>query len=174
MRTSEPMILQGRTTLQFSLERRASIDEVQVSPVALRRRAPAHSTGELRVAAAGTPAPTVRGLSSVGLTLADSFHPKWRTSGSGSLHFRTALGFNGFLVDDPQALTGLSYAPQRTRDLLLALSVIGWIAIVALLVFAPRENRARLRSRVAAWRSPELAAHVSERIRDRLESKKSQ
>lgn len=139
--TAEPVALAGRTVVLFTLARDASIVGVQASP-AVRRQEGAQ-TGPLTIADADKPSPRVSGLTSPGLTLADAYHRGWETSGSGGGQFRTFLGFNGFLVDKPTSLSGLSYGPQLTRDLFLVVSAIGWLAILGVWLYYRRRNRPR-------------------------------
>jgi hypothetical protein len=141
VRTTEPVALAGRTEVHVDAVRGASIARVEVRSGTLPRDPNAGST-QPTITAANSTAPTVQDLSSSGLSLADAFHPGWRPSGTSGYHFRTLLGFNGFVIDHPSALTGLSYGPQRTRDLLLLLSLIGWLVIGLLVLFAPRARHA--------------------------------
>ena len=137
--TSNPVLLKGRVTLRMTLRRGASIATVHATPAPSRpARTPA---GSMTISDAGTPSPDVRGLSSRGLTLADAYHTGWGTSGSGATQIRTFPGFNSFVVDQPRELTGVTYGPQRTRDVLIFLGALGWIAIVALIFFGGRVSR---------------------------------
>lgn len=147
--TSQPVALKGRTIVRVSLRRGASIAAVQASPTASRQVTASSGGGALRITAANTPSPRIRGLSSGGLALADAFNADWRTSGSDAIHFRTLLGFNGFLVENPPTLSGLAYGGQQTRNRLLLVSAIGWLAIAGLLAFPAVRRRAALRPRTS-------------------------
>jgi hypothetical protein len=140
-RAAEPVVLGGRANVAFSLPRNASIVGVQASPAGRSRAGTA--AARLTITDATTPSPAIRGPSSRGITLADAFRPGWQTSGSDSGHFRTALGFNGFLLDEPGRLGGLSYTPQLTREFFLVLSTLGWGAIAAGWIFYARRRRPR-------------------------------
>lgn len=149
MRTMEPVALKGRVMVELTLARGASIERVEAITAADRQPAARGRRDDVRVTAADSSSPAIRNLSAAGITLADAFHPGWRASGTKATHFRTLMGFNGFLLDEPQALTDLTYDPQRMRDLLLFLSAVSWVAIIGLIVFAPHRTRVRLRNRSA-------------------------
>jgi hypothetical protein len=135
--------------IRFRLSRNASITSVQAS----RGESPRLTSepNSLRTTSLETPLPGVRGLAEPGLTLADAFHAGWQTSGSNAGHFRTLLGFNGFLTDDPARITGLSYRPQRTRNVLLAVSAIAWVVIIAGWVGGRRVHRVVSVMAILGW-----------------------
>jgi hypothetical protein len=149
IRSRRPIALSGPTVVQFAVSRGASIERVEASSVASRLPSTV-SPEQPIVTAADSTSPTMRGLTSAGLTLADAFDQGWRASGSNGHHVRTLLGFNGFLVDQPRALSGLSYQPQRTRDVLLVLSFVAWFMIGVLLLLAAPGVRGWLWGRVAS------------------------
>jgi hypothetical protein len=136
--STRPVRLRGRSALRMSLERNASLAAVQVVPAGRRQRAPQAAAGPITVSGANTPSPSVGGLSSPGLTLADAHHPGWETSGSGSTHLRTYPGFNSFVVDEPSQVSGLRFGPQRDRNLLVLVGLLAWAAIGGLLLFRRR------------------------------------
>jgi hypothetical protein len=151
LRTIEPITLQGRISVEFLLPRDASIKTVRASPVEDVRRRPASSARPVMATAADTTSPDIHGVPSRGLTLADAFHPGWDISGSSDGHFRTILGFNGFVLDDPASVTGLSYRPQTTRVLVLALGALGWVLIALLWYGTGLKNRLRRSARWLFW-----------------------
>lgn len=146
--TTKPIALGGRTTLRMSLGRSASVAEVHAFPARSRRQLT--QAGSLTVRDAGTTSPRVTGLSSPGITLADSYHGGWETSGSGGTQLPTFPGLNSFVVDEPSSVTGLHFRPQLTRDVLIFLSALAWLAIVTLLVVGRRFTTWLLRPRTAA------------------------
>jgi hypothetical protein len=81
--TTRPVALRGMTTLRMSLVREASIAAVHAFPV--RSRRPLPQATSITVSSAGTTSPRVASLSSPGVTLADSYHRGWETSGSGGM-----------------------------------------------------------------------------------------
>ena len=96
----------------------------------------------MTISESNTPSPDVRrGLSSRGVTLGDSYNSGWETTGSGSAQVRSFPGFNSFVVDKPRELTGFTYGPQRSRDILILLGALGWLAVVALIFYGGRVSR---------------------------------
>jgi hypothetical protein len=152
IRTSSPIPLGGRTVVRLSLTRGASIQRVAARSVPTRR-AGVVTTERPRISSPDSASPTVRDFSSHGLTFADAFDPGWETTGSTGQHFRTLLGFNAFVLDQPSELRGLGYIPQRTRDLLLYLSLVAWLAIAVSIAFGIRPHKA-LRARLATRTPP--------------------
>jgi hypothetical protein len=150
--TTRPVALRGRTTLQMSLVRNASVAAVHAFPV--RSRRPLPQATSITVSSAGTTSPRVAGLSSPGVTLADSYHRGWETSGSGGMQLRTFPGLNSFLVDEPSSVTGLHFGPQLTRDILIFLSALAWLAILVLLVFGRGVTRRLIGARLPERRRP--------------------
>ena len=150
--TTKPVAMRGRTTLRMSLGRDASVAVVHAFPV--RSRRPLPQAASITIGSAGTTSPRVEGLSSPGVTLADSYHSGWETSGSGATQLRTFPGFNSFLVDEPSSVTGLRFGPQLTRDVLIFLGAIGWLAIVALLVFGREVTRRLVEAVLPQRRKP--------------------
>jgi hypothetical protein len=152
---TRPVALAGPTAVQFAVSRGASIERVQANSVVPGLPSPVGAQAR-RVIAVDSPSPIIRNLSSAGLTLADAFDPGWRASGSKEHHFRTLLGLNGFLVHQPRALSGLSYGPQRTRDVLLGLSFGAWLAIGVLMLLAATGFRGWLWARIASRTNAKL------------------
>lgn len=134
--STRPVRLRGRSALRMSLEQNAALAAVRVIPAG--RRPKAGGAGSLTVGDANSPTPSVAGVSSRGLTLADSHHSGWETSGSGSTQLQTFPGFNSFVVDEPSEVSGLRFGPQRDRNLLVLVGALGWAAIGGLLLFRRR------------------------------------
>jgi hypothetical protein len=143
--TTRPVALSGRTTLRMSLGRNASVAAVHAFPV--RSRGPLAQAASLTVSEAGTTSPRVTDVSSPGVTLADSYHGGWETSGSGGMQLQTFPALNSFLVDEPSSVTGLHFRPQLTRDVLIFLSALAWLAIVVLLAFGRGFTRRLIEAR---------------------------
>jgi hypothetical protein len=137
--STRPVILRGRTVVRMSLRQNASVAALHAYPARARRAAA--STSSLTIGGADTPSPSVAGMSSPGIVLADAYHAGWATSGSAASHLRVFPGFNGFLVREPSAVEGLRYTPQRSRDLLVVIGVLGWAGIGLLLLFGHRRTR---------------------------------
>jgi hypothetical protein len=71
------------------------------------------------------------GKSPAGILLADTYHSGWDVSGSGpGRQFVADLGFNGFLLDQPNDGHGLVFRPQATRDALLMFSFVAWVGLL--------------------------------------------
>jgi hypothetical protein len=122
----------------MSLRRNVSLGTVHV----FTGRSKARDAGStLTVREAETPSPRVAGLSTRGLTLADSFHSGWDTSGSDGTQMRSFPGVNSFVVDDVEELRGLNFGPQWRRDALIVIGALGWLGIAALLLFGSRATR---------------------------------
>jgi hypothetical protein len=143
--------LNGRTALRMSLGQDAGLAAVRVVPAA--RRPAAAGAGPMTVSDANTTSPSVAGVSSRGITLADSHHRGWETSGSGSMQLETFPGFNSFVVDEPAKVSGLHFGPQRDRNLLVLIGVIGWAAIIGLFLFRRRAPRPAANREVGHERS---------------------
>jgi hypothetical protein len=139
-RTTNSIPLRGRTVVRLAFSPGASVERIEANSVPARLLSGV-TPRRARISAPDSSSPKIRDLSSTGLTLADAFNPGWEPSGSTGHHFRTLLGFNGFVLDQPQSLRGLSYSPQRTRDLLLFMSLVSWLAIGLFLVFPAFRHR---------------------------------
>jgi hypothetical protein len=66
-----------------------------------------------------------------GFVLSESYNRGWRSQSPEAVKFRADLSFNGFILTDPDDEPRFAYAPQRSRDLLLAASLLSWLGSVA-------------------------------------------
>jgi len=139
IQTSSAIPLRGRAVVRLSVSHGASVQRVEARSVPARRVVGIKGP---KISSPDSASPAVRDFSSPGLTLADAFDSGWEPRGSSARHFRTLLGFNGFVVDQPSELRGLFYTPQRTRDTLLYVSLVAWLVIALSIVLSLRRPRA--------------------------------
>ena len=77
-----------------------------------------------------------------GFVLSESYNSGWRSRSPEAIKFRADLSFNGFIFARPDDQPGFIFAPQRSRDLFLAVSLLSWLlSVVAFGWFSLRGKR---------------------------------